>query len=124
MTPFGKMLRQERKEKGMLLADMASHLGISSPYLSQLETGAKPLKEGFVEKVIRLLDLNRADADAMRRAAAASLPQNVDSVTIELRPDAGAADRELASSIALSFNRMKPETKALLRKMLRDESNG
>lgn len=124
MTPFGKMLRQERKEKGMLLADMAAALGISSPYLSQLETGQKPLKEGFVEKVIRMLDLNRADADAMRRAAAASLPATVGSVTIELRPNASARDRELASNIALSFNRLKPETKARLQEMLKDENNG
>lgn len=124
MTPFGKMLRQERKEKGMLMSEMAAGLGISSPYLSQLETGAKPLKEAFVEKVIRFLDLNRGDADAMRRAAAASLPANVGTVTIELHADASARDRELASNIALSFNRLKPETKDRLRKMLKDESNG
>lgn len=124
MTPFGKMLRQERKDKGMLLAEMAAGLGISSPYLSQLETGAKPLKEAFVEKVINFLDLPRSDADAMRRAAAASLPSNVGSVTIELRPDATSRDRELASNIALSFNRLKPETKARIREMLKDESNG
>ena len=124
MTPFGKMLRQERKERGMLLADMASKLGISSPYLSQLETGAKPLKETFVEKAIRFLDLNQTDAEAIRRAAAKSLPANVDSVTIDLRPNATVRDRELASNFALSFNRLKPETKARLREMLKDASNG
>lgn len=124
MTPFGKMLRQERKDKGMLLADMASRLGISSPYLSQLETGAKPLKEAFVEKVIKILELNRGDADAMRRAAAKSLPLTTDTVTIDLRPSTSARDRELASNLALSFNRLKPETKARLREMLQDENNG
>jgi HTH-type transcriptional regulator, competence development regulator len=124
MTPFGMMLRQERKDKGMLLADMAMQLGISSPYLSQLETGAKPLKEAFVERVIKLFELNRGDADAMRRAAAKSLPASVDSVTIDLRPDLSLRDRELASNLALSFNRLKPETKARIRAMLKDESNG
>ena len=124
MTPFGKMLRQERKEKGMLLGEMAAALGMSSPYLSQLETGAKPLKEGFVEKVIRFFDLNRTDADAMRRAAAKSLAATVDSVTIELRPDTSSRDRELASNLALSFNRLKPETKARLREMLKDSTRG
>jgi HTH-type transcriptional regulator, competence development regulator len=124
MTPFGKMLRQERKDRGMLLGTMAERLGISSPYLSQLETGAKPLKDNFVEKVIALLDLSRSDADALRRAAAKSLPQSVDTVTISLRPDATARDRELASNLALGFNRWKPEMKAKLREMLKDENNG
>jgi transcriptional regulator with XRE-family HTH domain len=124
MTPFGKLLRQERKDKGMLLGEMAAQLGISSPYLSQLETGAKPLKEGFVEKVIRFFDLNAADADAMRRAAAKSLATTVNSVTIDLRSDATLRDRELASNIALSFNRLKPETKARLREMLKESDRG
>lgn len=124
MTPFGKMMRQERKDKGMLLADMAASLGISSPYLSQLETGQKPLKEAFVEKVIRFLDVSQSDADAIRRAAAASLAMNVSSVTIELQPDASLHDRKLASNMAISFNRMKPETKARILEMMEDESNG
>jgi len=124
MTPFGKMLRQERKENGQMLAEMADMLGVSAPYLSQLETGAKPLKEAFVEKVIRTLDLNRSDGDALRRAAAKSLPANIHSVTIDLRPNTSSRDRELASNIALSFNRLKPETKAKLKAMLEDEANG
>lgn len=124
MTPFGKMLRQERKEKGMMLAEMASQLGISSPYLSQLETGARPLKEAFVEKVIRFFELNHADAAAMRRAAAQSNSQKFDTVTIDLRPDSKARDRELASNLALSFNRLKPETKAKIRDLLKDEARG
>lgn len=108
----------------MLLARMADQLGISPPYLSQLETGAKPLKDNFVEKVIRLLELSQSDADAMRRAAAKSLPSTVSSVTIDLRPDASKRDRELASNLALSFNRLKPGTKARLLEMLKDEKNG
>jgi len=124
MTPFGKMVRQERKERGMLLADMAGEVGCSSPYLSQLETGAKPLNEAIVEKIIRFFDFNSADANALRRAAAASLPANVHSVTIDLRPDTAARDRELASNLALSFNKMKPETKNKMRRLLEDENNG
>jgi len=124
MTPFGKILRQERKDRGILLAEMATRLGISSPYLSQLETGAKPLKEGFVEKVIRLLDLTQSDAEAIRRAAAKSLATTVNSVTIDLRANSSSRDRELASNLALSFNRLKPETKARLREMLKDTDRG
>ena len=108
----------------MLLSEMADKLGVSSPYLSQLETGAKPLKEPFVEKVIRFLDLNGSDGDALRRAAAKSAASKVDSVTINLRPNTNARDRELASNLALGFNRWKPEVKEKIRKMLKDASNG
>ncbi|MFL6764004.1 MAG: helix-turn-helix domain-containing protein [Sphingomicrobium sp.] len=117
------MLRQERKDRGMLLADMANDFGISSPYLSQLETGVKPLQPTFVEKVIRVLDLNRSDAEKLRRAAAQSIAESSDSVTIELKP-ASARDRELATNFALSFNRLKPEAKQRIRDMLRNTNNG
>jgi HTH-type transcriptional regulator, competence development regulator len=123
MTPFGKMLRQERKDRGMLLADMAKKFGISSPYLSQLETGVKPLQPSFVEKVIRTLDLNLSDAERLRRAAAQSIADHSDAVTIELKP-ASARDRELASNFAVSFNRLKPEAKQRIREMLRNANNG
>lgn len=124
MTPFGKMIRQERKEKSITLGQMADGVGISSPYLSQLETGVKPLKEAFVEKVIRFFDMSAVDAAALRRAAAQSLATTVESVTIDFRKDASVRDRELASNLALSFNRLKPETKARIREMLKDETNG
>ena len=124
MTPFGKMLRQERKERGMMLADMARVLGLSSPYLSQLETGVRPLNSRVVEKVIQFLELNQSDAAKMRRAAASSVQASVDTVTIDLSSDLSRLDRELASNLALSFNRLKPETRAKLRELLKDESHG
>lgn len=124
MTPFGQMLRQERRERSMLLSTLAEGLSISPPYLSQLETGQKPLTEDFVERVIRFLEFGPADAQALRRAAARSLPASSHTVTIKLKPDADQHDRELASKFALVFNRLKPEAKAKLRDVLRDETNG
>lgn len=124
MTPFGKMLRKERKERGMTLADMAAGLGISSPYLSQLETGTKPIKSTFVTKVASFFEFNQTDAAALQRAAAHSVPASADSVTIDLTPDLSKRDRELASNFAMSFNRLKPETRDKIRRMLKDASNG
>ena len=37
MTPFGERVRRLRRERGLLLKDMAAHLGVSSAYLSALE---------------------------------------------------------------------------------------
>ena len=41
MTPFGEKVRRLRQERGLLLKDMAAHLGVSSAYLSALERGER-----------------------------------------------------------------------------------
>lgn len=124
MTPFGKMLRQERKDRGMLLGQMADQLGISTPYASQLETGVKPATPRMLDKIIKLFDLNKSDAEALTRAAAVSQVANVDSVTINLQADTSQHDRELASHLAMSFNRLSPDAKRRIREMLKDDKNG
>lgn len=124
MTPLGKMVRQERKERGITLAEMADRLGVSSPYLSQMETGAKPVGGKIVDKIVEFFDFTGSDADALRRAAARSTPKHIDTVAIKLPPDASARDRQLATSFALSFNRMKPEFKKRLKEMLEDVERG
>lgn len=124
MAPFGKLLKQYRKESGMMLGQMAAALGISTPYASQLETGVKPASPTILGKVINLFDLNQSDAEALTRAAASSHKDTIESVTIKLNQNAKQEDRELASHLALSFNRLSPETKRRLHAMLKDENNG
>ena len=41
MTPFGERVRKLRRERGLMLKDMAAHLGVSSAYLSALERGER-----------------------------------------------------------------------------------
>jgi transcriptional regulator with XRE-family HTH domain len=120
MTPFGTMMRELRKDKGLILAETARAIGISPPYLSQLETGARQLRPEVVEKAIRYFGLGSADAAAMRHAARRSLPDNASIVTIELRCNSTPRDRELALSFALTFNWMSPELKRRLSELLDD----
>jgi len=124
MTPFGKMVRQERKDRGMPIGEMADKLGVSTPYLSQLETGARPATGRVLDKIVSLFDLNQTEAEKLTRAAAHSQPSDVSSVTIDIRKDASQHDRELASHLALSFNRLSPEAKKKIREMLKDQNNG
>lgn len=125
MTPFGKKMRLERLERGMLLGDMARELGVSSPYLSQVETGKKPLNGRFVEKVIRFLDLNTTDANALRRTAEHSKAvTKATKFSIEISDSAPAYDRELAARLSLGFARMSPTAKRELNKLLTGENNG
>lgn len=125
MTPFGKMLRQERKDHAMSLGAMAEKLGLSTPYLSQIETGAKPATSRIISKIIELFQLSASDAEALTRAAAKSVAvKKVESITIDLRADASERDRQLASHLAFSFNRLSPTAKRRLQEMLKDETNG
>lgn len=125
MTPFGKMLRQERKDHGMSLAEMADRLGLSTPYLSQIETGAKPATPRIVDRIIELFELNAADARKLTRAAANSVvTKAAETITIDLRSDASASDRAIASDLAFSFNRLSPTAKRRLQEFLKDERNG
>lgn len=124
MTPFGKMLRRERRDKGITLGTMAEALGVSSPYLSQMETGAKPIKTSIIERAITYLDLCASDAAALRRAAAASTPKHVDALSIRLPRNANAKDRALATQFAQNFHRWKPEFRQKLKEMLEDEQIG
>lgn len=120
MTPFGKLLRRERQDRNLLLGDLAKLLGISTPYLSQLETGQRFVPDGFEDKVIKALSLTQSDANELIRAAALSRGE----FRISLDKTATIEDRSLASDLAESFARLTPEAKAQLRQMLTGGKNG
>jgi transcriptional regulator with XRE-family HTH domain len=120
VNPFGKMLRQERKDLDMTLGDLAKRLGISVPYLSQIETGTKPLQEGFVDRVIRELNLTGDGMNRLRRAAAVSMSE----YAIRLKAGASNDDRVLASVLATGFARLSPAKKEQIRQIMKDESRG
>ena len=120
MNQFGKLLRQERKERDMTLGDLAKRLGMSVPYLSQIETGSKPLQDGFIDKVIRELGLIGDDAAKLERAAAVSMSEYM----IRLKSGASNEDRVLASVLANGFARLSPDKKEQIRKIIQDDSRG
>lgn len=120
VNQFGKMLRQERKEQSMTLGDLAAKLKISVPYLSQIETGTKPLQDGFVDKVIKTLGLVGDDAAKLHRAAAVSMGE----FNIRLKAGASNDDRVLASELALGFARMSADAKEKIRRIMKDDYRG
>lgn len=119
-TNLGTLLRRERVERDMLLGDLAKQLGISTPYLSMIETGQRPAKDDLVEKMIRVLGLSAIDANEFRRAAAQARTQ----YSIAIEDNATLDDRTLAAELALSFARLSPEAKEKLRKVLEEDRRG
>lgn len=120
MTAFGILLRRERRDRRMLLGDLAGELGISTPYLSQIETGARLVPEGFEDKVITALGLSQSDANEFRRAAAVSRSQ----YAIGVDTDASSDDHGLAAELALSFARLSPAAKEKMRELIREDRCG
>jgi HTH-type transcriptional regulator, competence development regulator len=117
VTPFGEFLRRERRDRNLLLGGLAKLLKISTPYLSQLETGQRFVPDGFEDKVIKILNLEGNDANEIRRAAAVSRAQ----YSLSVNKDATADDRALAHDLAESFARLSPEGKEKLRKLLEED---
>ena len=76
MTPFGARVRQLRRERGLLLKDMAAHLGVSSAYLSALERGerGKPTWT-LLQGVLQYFRIIWDEADELLRLADLSAPK-------------------------------------------------
>lgn len=76
MTPFGERVRQLRRERGLMLKDMAAHLGVSSAYLSALERGERG-KPTFtlIQGVLQYFSIIWDEADELARLADLSDPR-------------------------------------------------
>src|SRR5215218_3226131 len=76
MTPFGERVRRLRRERGLLLKDMAAHLGVSSAYLSALERGerGKPTWT-LIQGTLQYFHIIWDEADALARLADMSDPR-------------------------------------------------
>jgi Zn-dependent peptidase ImmA (M78 family)/transcriptional regulator with XRE-family HTH domain len=68
LTPFGVALRKIRVEKQLRLFDLAEKLGKSTAMLSAVETGRKPIPDGFVVQVSRALDLSSTQVRELNSA--------------------------------------------------------
>jgi transcriptional regulator with XRE-family HTH domain len=102
VTPFGRRVRELRRERGLLLKDMAAHLGVSVAYLSALERGerGKPTWT-LLQGVLQYFRIIWDEADELLRLADLSDPK--------VRIDASGRDPDTV----LFLNRLARELPAL-----------
>lgn len=76
MTPFGEYIRSIRKDRGIPLIKMASHLRVSSAYLSALENGhrGRPSKR-LEHQICQYLAIIWDDATYLSRLSELSDPK-------------------------------------------------
>lgn len=58
LTEFGKFTRKLRIDNGELLKNMADKLGVSSSYLSSVETGKRKVPLEWADKISLLYSLD------------------------------------------------------------------
>ncbi len=80
MSRFGDYLKEKRLEKGITTRNMASDLGVSVSYISELESGVKMppnSKEekynNLVDKIASFLELNEEESSRLRNLADSDL---------------------------------------------------
>lgn len=99
MTPFGERVRRLRRERGLLLKDMAAHLGVSSAYLSALERGERGRPTWtLIQGIIQYFNIIWDEADELARLADLSDPR-VKIDTSGTRPIATLLANRLAREI-------------------------
>lgn len=69
LTVFGKFLREIRIECEELLKDMAKKLGVTSSYLSAVETGKRNIPDDWVEKISQFYNLDMIQKEQLQEAA-------------------------------------------------------
>lgn len=90
-TAFGQKLRDLRVRKNITLSVMAKILGVTTSYLSQIETGKKPPSSAaMVDQICAILGLIWDDAEEMKKLALQS-KSRVTIDTTSLGPEATRA---------------------------------
>lgn len=66
LDAFGKLVRDIRVTRSLLLYDMAKELNISSAELSAIETGEKPVPDWFIPALEKSYGIDAACARMLR----------------------------------------------------------
>lgn len=114
MTPFGEKLRALRRERTVLLKDMAAALQISAAYLSALEHGRRGAPSaGLIHQICQYFGLIWDDADELVALAKQSRPR------LKLNSAGLTAEQTaLANRLAKELRNLDPETVAAIQTLL------
>lgn len=113
LTEFGKLLRRVRLDRLIRLKDMAEAVGVSSAFLSAVETGSKEIPDNLVQNIIQYLQLDEQQTAELYKA----VDETRKSVTI-IMPTTND-DRYLIGAFARNLNHLDEERKERILKLLR-----
>lgn len=114
LTNFGVFIRKFRLDRSITLKDMASNLGISSPYLSGIECGTRSIPEGFEEKLLSKYKMSGNVATEFKEALDQSKRQ------FTLTPNANL-DKTLVGALNRNLSSLDDERKKMIIRILNGE---
>ncbi|MCH6872636.1 helix-turn-helix domain-containing protein [Escherichia coli] len=114
LTPFGKKVRKLRIDVGVTLKSMADAMGVTSSYLSAIETGKRAVTDPVLKSIISYFTNEGVQAgDELTKAARDSQQ----SVEINLSGKNQNA-REVAMAFARNFDELSDDEFKRLRELL------
>ena len=113
LTEFGQFLRKLRIDCNEFLKNMAEKLGVSSSFLSAVETGNRNIPDGWVDKISQLYGLDMIQKELLQDAAFNSAR----SVTMNLTKMVPKR-RETVSLFARTFDDVDDTTVEEIRRLL------
>ncbi|MCH4196702.1 helix-turn-helix domain-containing protein [Serratia liquefaciens] len=114
LTPFGKKVRKLRIDVGVTLKSMADAMGVTSSYLSAIETGKRAVTDPVLKSIISYFTNEGVHAgDELTKAARDSQQ----SVEINLSGKNHNA-REVAMAFARNFDELNDDEFKRLRELL------
>lgn len=114
LTPFGKKVRKLRIDVGVTLKSMADSMGVTSSYLSAIETGKRAVTDPVLNSIIGYFSGAGVNAKAELAKAARDSQQSVE---INLSGKNQNA-REVAMAFARNFDELSDEEFTRLRELL------
>lgn len=113
LTPFGKLCRKLRIDRGELLKDMADKLGVTSAYLSAVEVGKRNIPKSWPAAIRDHYDLS--DEEYNELIAAYNLSQKKINMAMDSFED---RDKETALAFARDFGSLNEKDKKKIREIL------
>jgi transcriptional regulator with XRE-family HTH domain len=113
LTPFGKWMRKWRVDAELRLYDVAVKLGVTTAFISAIETGKKTIPSDFVARLAKAYHWSREHVAAAERCVELSRK----SVRLDLT-GRGERSRQLAEAFARTFDQADEARAAELLKRL------
>ena len=117
ITEYGKFLRKLRIDQGQILKTMAEKLGVSSAFLSAVETGKKKIPKTWEEKLVKEYKLDEEQLTELRRSQQDS--QQLIEINLAMLTD---AQKDTAFAFARSLERFDTQDLSNLAKFFNKNS--
>ena len=114
LTPFGKKVRKLRIDVGVTLKSMADAMGVTSSYLSAIETGKRAVTDSVLKSITHYFVNEGVHAENELAKAARDSQQSVE---INLSGKNQSA-REVAMAFARNFDELNEDEFRRLRELL------